>query len=238
MLHLKTTHVTFMKIDLRKFDFESNKILSSLSAQDQQIIMNQAETLRFKKGKLLFYENGIPTGVFIILSGRAKIFKTGLMGKDQIFYIYNKGDLMGYHALLCNENFEDSCEAIEDCEVAFISKSRFEQLMKTIPSLHDLLIHNMSHEFGVLVNVITVLAQKQVRERLALYLLILTKKYDDAGILISREDLANLIGTVRESLGRLLKELKEDGLITVTGRAIHVVDEIKLLRIASSEYTH
>ncbi|GAB4234279.1 MAG: hypothetical protein Tsb0034_07910 [Ekhidna sp.] len=227
-----------MKVNIRKFDFESDKILSSLSEQDKSFFYGRSETLTFKKGKLIFYESGIPTGVFLIESGKAKIYKTGLDGKDQIFYIYKAGDLLGYHALLCNEQYEDSCEALEDCSIRFVSKTNFEALTTKIPNLNQLLIQNMSHEFGVLVNTITILAQKPLRERLALYLLVLDEKYKEQNgeVILPREDLANIIGTARESLGRLLKEFKEDQLIEVNSKVIRVANSQKLLRIASSEY--
>ena len=227
-----------MKIDIRKFDFASDKILSSLSAEEKTLFLERTEPLSFKRDKLIFYEGGIPTGAFLVESGRAKIYKTGLDGKDQIFYVYKAGDLLGYHALLCDEQYEDSCEALEDCKISFISKSNFQVMIDRIPDLNQLLIQNMSHEFGVLVNTITVLAQKPLRERLALWLLILNEKYQgqDGNILLPREDLANIIGTARESLGRLLKEFKEEQLIEIDSKIIRLCDPPKLLKIASSEY--
>jgi CRP-like cAMP-binding protein len=96
----------------------------------------------------------------------------------------------------------------------------------------------MSHEFGVMVNTITVMAHKPLRERLALYLLILEERYrsDNTEIVLPREDLANIIGTARESLGRLLKEFKEDGLIEINGKAITIKQPNRLQKVASSEY--
>ncbi len=226
-----------MKIDVEKFNFQSDRILSSLGPEDQALFLSEATPLKFKRGKLVFYEEGIPTGVFIIESGRAKIFKTGLDGKDQIFYIYKKGDLLGYHALLCNEHYEDSCEALEDCQMLFIKRSRFEVLLKKVAGLQTLLIQNMSHEFGVMVNTITVLAQKPLRERLALFLLILQQKYVTIGnIMLPREDLANMIGTARESLSRLLKEFREENLIIIENKAIRLLNPDKLHKIANSQY--
>ena len=226
-----------MKIDVEKFNFQSDRILSSLGPEDQTLFLSEATPLKFKRGKLVFYEEGIPTGVFIIESGRAKIFKTGLDGKDQIFYIYKKGDLLGYHALLCNEHYEDSCEALEDCQMLFIKRSRFEVLLKKVAGLQTLLIQNMSHEFGVMVNTITVLAQKPLRERLALFLLILQQKYVTIGsIMLPREDLANMIGTARESLSRLLKEFREENLIIIENKAIRLLNPDKLHKIANSQY--
>ena len=84
-----------MEVDLKKFDFESDKIISALDTDERNLLLNHAEKLYFKKSKLLFYEGGIPTGVFIINSGKAKIYKTGLNGKDQIFYIYKSHHRLG-----------------------------------------------------------------------------------------------------------------------------------------------
>lgn len=239
MLHCEGANVRTMKVRIEKFDFQSDKILSTLSSEEREAFMEKAEPLTFRKGKLIFYESGIPTGVFLIRSGKAKIYKTGLEGKDQIFYIYKSGDLLGYHALLCNEHYEDSCEALEACDILFVSKPDFDHLLIAIPKLQQLLIQNMSHEFGVMVNTITVMAHKPLRERLALYLLVLQERYRDdaASIVLPREDLANIVGTARESLGRLLKEFKEDGLIAVKGRAITIKQPTKLQKVASSEYS-
>jgi len=230
-----------MEIKIKQLRFESHKILKSLSIADQEIFHSKAQVINFKKGKLLFYDQGIPTGAFLLKKGKAKIFKTGIYGKDQIFYIYKPGDLFGYHALLADEKYEDSCEALEDCEVLFISKSDFKELQESIKNLKSLLIQNMSHEFGVLVNTITILAQKSLRERLAIYLLLLNDIYNDhpddhSSIDLSREDFANIIGTTRESLGRLLKELREDNLIEIDKRKIRVKDRQKVYSMVNSAF--
>jgi CRP-like cAMP-binding protein len=226
-------------LDINKLRFDSDKILSSLNTKDKAHFLSFAKKLIFKKGKLVFYEGGIATGVFLIKKGRAKIFSTGIYGKDQIFYIYKRGDLLGYHALLCNEPYADSCEALEDCEIFFISKMDFDHLLQIIPSLKLLLIQNMSHEFGVLVNTVTILAQRTLRERLALYLLILHERYyneesKQAIINLPREDLANIIGTARESLGRLLKDFKTEKLVHIDKRTIRITNMHELKRIANA----
>jgi len=97
----------------------------------------------------------------------------------------------------------------------------------------------MKKEFGMLVNTITILAQKPLRERLALYLLILHEKYleketEKAKINLSREDLANIIGTARESLGRLLKEFREENLISINKRTIEITNFEKMQKMANS----
>lgn len=229
-----------MTLDFGKFDFESNKIFSALNENEMALLNAKTQPLSFKKGSLIFYEGGTPTGAFLLKHGRAKIFKTGIAGKEQIFYIYRGGDLLGYHGLLCDELFEESCQALENCEMDFISKQNFYKLLYEVPRLKLLLIKNMSHEFGVLVNTITVLAQKPLRERLALHLVLLQKRYEDDDnldgvIQLPREDLANIVGTARESLGRLLKEFKEEGLIDVQKRDIALTDMETLMRLATAD---
>lgn len=230
-----------MSLITSNLHFESDKIITSLSTADKEYFLSLTEKITFKKGKLIFYEGGIATGIFLIKKGRAKIYKTGLYGRDQIFYIYKRGDLFGYHALLCNESYEDSCEALENCEILFINKQNFEHLLNHIGNLKLLFIQNMSHEFGVLVNTITILAQKPLRERLAIFLLVLYDRYYDSSIKkaiinLPREDLANIIGTARESLGRLLKEFKEEELIIINKRTIEILDINKLDNLANSIY--
>jgi CRP-like cAMP-binding protein len=226
---------------LSKYEFQSDQIFELIPKKHEYLVNSVLEPVQFKKGKMLFYEGGIPTGVLILFKGKAKIYKMGSDGKEQIFYIYRAGDLIGYHALLCDERYEDSCETLEELEAYFISLDNFLALMEKIPTLRKLLLRNMSHEFGVLVNTITILAQKSLRVRLALYLLILNRRYNmapaqDKGINLSRTDLANIIGTARESLGKLIKEFREEGLITVSKRIIYVNSPKELYEIVTSNY--
>lgn len=216
---------------LSKYEFKSDLILKDLSPKEEEVVESYMESVSFKKGKMLFYEDGVPTGVFLLKSGKAKIYKTGTDGKEQIFYIYKAGELLGYHALLCNERYEDSCESLEECETRFISKANFNKLLTEIPSLKEELIKNMSHEFGVMVNKIALLAQKSLRERFAIYLLILDYRFGNEGINLSRMDFANLIGSTRESLGKMIKEFREENLIVVEGRHIKIVDSQDIYKV-------
>ena len=189
---------------------------------EMRYFLDICEDLSFKKGNVLFYEGGIPTGVYFIQSGLAKKYTTGLEGKEQVVYVYKEMDLFGYHALLCNERYQDSCEALTDLEVKFISKDQFLLLQKKIPSFQDSIIRNISHEFGVLANTVALIAQKSLINRLIIFLLILDDRFNYKGITISRQDLANLVGATKESLGRSLKELKNKGHIKIKRKVIHI----------------
>ena len=184
---------------------------------------------------MLFYEEGIPTGIFQLKSGRAKKFKRGFSGEEQIFYIYKENDVLGYHALLGDERYQDSCEALEDLEINFISKSNFLKLLTDIPRLREAVVKNISHEFGVLANIIAVLAQKDQNTRLAIFLLLLDNKFKEAngesrGIDLTREDLAIMIGTSPESLGRSLKIFKDSNWIVIEKRTIYIKSKTALFK--------
>jgi CRP-like cAMP-binding protein len=222
-----------MKDFLTQFDFQSNLLFENLTESENQSVENVMESLNIKKGSMLFFEGGIPTGIYQIKQGKAKKFKRGFSGDEQIFYIYTQEDVLGYHALLGQERYQDSCEALEDLKVNFIAKNDFLKLLKEIPALQQTLIKNIGHEFGVLANIIAVLAQKNQNARLALFLLLLEHKFNRnsptvKGIDLTRDDLANLIGTSQESLGRSLKQFKELGCIETDKRNIYIKDPKQL----------
>jgi CRP-like cAMP-binding protein len=228
-----------MKNFYSQFDFQSELLFEALTSDEKKIVFDAMEPLKIKKGSLLFYEEGVPTGIFQIKKGKAKKFKRGFSGTEQIFYIYTTGDVLGYHALFGEERYKDSCEALEDLEVNFIAKDVFFQLLKDIPALQQTFIKNIGHEFGVLANIITVLAQKNLNARLAINLLILEnrfrKHYKADGIDLTREDLANIIGTSPESLGRSLKQFKDEGIIEIDKRVIYIKSMEQILQLLNIE---
>lgn len=222
-------YIWLMKNFYSQFDFQSELLFEVLTSDEKKLVYDAMEPLIIKKGSLLFYEDGVPTGIFQIKKGKAKKFKRSFSGSEQIFYIYTPNDVLGYHALFGEERYQDSCEALEDLEVNFIAKDVFFQLLQDIPALQRTFIKNIGHEFGVLANIIAVLAQKNLNTRLAINLLILENRFqkhhkERIGIDLTREDLANIIGTSPESLGRSLKQFKEERIIRVEKRNIFIIN--------------
>ncbi|MEP4534631.1 MAG: Crp/Fnr family transcriptional regulator [Cyclobacteriaceae bacterium] len=229
-----------LKLLQSQFDFKSDFLFNGLTKEEENQVKSLFEPINFKKGSQLFYEDGVPTGVFLIENGLTKKFKTVIGEQEQIFYIYSNGDLLGYHALLSKERYQDSCEAVEDTSTNFLSKENFQKVLESFPVVKDNLIRNLAHEFGVLANTIGILAQKTQSVRLAVFLLILEgryKKFDGLanGIRLSRLDLANLIAATRESLGRSLKEFKDKGIISIESKAIRITNYKELFKMLENE---
>jgi CRP/FNR family transcriptional regulator, polysaccharide utilization system transcription regulator len=189
--------------------------------------------ITYKKGEQLFQEASIPRGVYCINQGMVKIFKRGDEGKEQIIHIAKAGEMVGFRAMFTEEPYKVGAEALEESNICFIGKVDFLSLMDTNPLLRNGIIKELSKELADRADFITNMAQKNVRERLAFTMLILMDVYDNQPINLSREDLANFVGTATETLIRLLKDFKEEGIIEVQTRKIFVLKRERLLQIAS-----
>jgi CRP-like cAMP-binding protein len=224
-----------------KWNFKSESVLNNLPSEEfDQLCANMTEQ-KYQKGDVLFKEGAVPEGIFFIKKGKIKKFKVDHDKKEHIFYVANTGELIGYHAILSEERYPDSAAAIEESVIAFIPKEDFLETLQHSKILSQRLLKNLSHEFAVLTNSISVSAQRTVRERLAIMLIVLREKFKDETpegkeitINISRSDLANMVGTAKENVVRFLKEFKVSGILNTHGRKIFINDVKKLIKISNS----
>jgi len=223
-----------------KWDFKSHSILTELPSEDAEIITAHMSDQHYSKGEIIFREGSFPSGIFFIRNGKVKKYKVDHAGGEQIIYVANTGELIGYHALLSEERYPDSASALEESIIAFIPKEDFLKVLGTSKVLSQRLLKLLSHEFTVFANSVSLFAQRNARERLATQLVVMREKYKEnyqpgmaVEINLSRDDLASMVGTARENVVRILKEFKEDGVIETKGRKIIVTDVHKLLKIAN-----
>jgi CRP-like cAMP-binding protein len=165
-----------------------------------------------------------------------KLSKSGVYGKEQILRFVKEGDLIGYRSLLCGEDFQASAEAMSDIEVTFVPADIFMHLLEVDTKLCFVMLQMIAFELGESSNTVTFLAQKTVRERLAEILLLLEQKLGTnpegfIQISLTREEIANIIGTATESAIRLISEFKNDSLIEVEGRNIKIINHEKLRKV-------
>ena len=222
-----------------KWDFKSQSILANLPEDDFARLTAHQSEQAYNKGEVIFREGSYPSGIFYIKKGKVKKYKVVESG-EQIIYVANTGELIGYHAILSEERFPDSAAVLEESLIVFIPREDFLYALQQSAILSGRLLKTLSHEFTVLANGLTLFAQRSVRERLALQLIVLREKYKinfqpgmPVEIDLSREDLANLVGTARENIIRILSEFKGEGILTTTGRKIVVQDVKKLIEIAN-----
>jgi CRP/FNR family transcriptional regulator len=186
----------------------------------------------YKKNEPLFLEGTKPRGVFFISRGKVKVFALGEQGKEQIIQIPGEGDLVGFRAMFNQELYKVSATALEDCNICFIGKEDFLQLVDENEPLKNGIMKALAAELAERATFVTKMAQKSVRQRLAYSLLILEKVYKGDPINLSREDLANFVGTATETVIRLLKEYKLQNLVKTKGRKIVIIDRGSLSKVA------
>jgi CRP-like cAMP-binding protein len=177
--------------------------------------------------------------LFCINNGKIKVSRNGDDGREAILRLAKPGDILGYKALLTNEKYTASAVALDDCNVCFIPKELFLKVLKSDSSLSIELMRLLSTELGKVETKMTHLAQKPVRERLAETLLFIKETYgfeDDEQTInatLSREEIANIVGTATESAIRLLSEFKKDNIIELDGKKIKIINLEKLIRTAN-----
>jgi len=216
-----------------------NSLFSALPESQLCAISEVKNLIPHRRGQILYYEGTKPLGIFCINSGVIKVYKTASNGKEQILYLAKEGDFLGYSALLGEENYSSSAMIIEDAKICFIPREVFLGSMMKNAEFFKRITKQLCHELGVMEEKLTDASQKSIRERLALLLLQLANTYgvDGGGyqrinLLLTREELAGMVGTATESVIRLLSEFKKDGLIELEGKKILLKDKKGLARLS------
>jgi CRP/FNR family transcriptional regulator len=193
----------------------------------------------FKRGETIFHEGGHGFGIYCISSGKVKLSISGEDGKEQIVRLARAGDVLGYRAVLSGERYGASTFALEDTSVCFIPKATFFGCLKQDTNLSFETMKQLSNQLHKAEQRITLLAQRPVRERLAEALLFMlgTYGYESNGhniaVQLSREDIANIVGTATETAIRILSKFNRDGIIGLHGKKISIINEPGLYKVAN-----
>lgn len=219
--------------NLENYHLKSSSFYDMLSAREKIQIEDKVIRQEYKRGQVLFREGTYSKGIYIVKKGKIKIFKSNQQGFESIVYIYKKGDYFGYRPLLGDDPHPVSAAAMDNVVVGFLPKEAFLTLFENSETLAKKIILNLSHEFTVWINKMTVFTQYSVKERVALSLLILSKVYqiDDSKkpvISIGRDDFASFVGTAKESLVRTLRIFKDENIISSNNTKITILKPSEL----------
>lgn len=217
----------------------SDSIFQHLNAEEQALVEREKVCNTYKRGSVIYHEGSRTNGFYCINSGVIKIFKTGIDGREQIIAFAKKGGIIGYRSILSSELACSSAKVIEDATICFVPGETLISLVKSNGNFSMAIMQQTCKELGEANSFITDIAQKTVRERLAEVLLNLKDIFDlDQNnvlqISLTREELANIVGTATESVIRLLSEFKNDKLIDLNGRKITIVDIKALEKISNA----
>jgi CRP/FNR family transcriptional regulator len=191
----------------------------------------------FHRGQIVFSEGDDGTGFYVVISGRVKIFKLSPEGKEQILHIFGPGDPFGEAAVFSGQHFPANAEAMESSRIFFFPRGSFSDLIKDNPSLALNMLAILSKRLRRFANLIDDLSLKEVPGRLAAHLLYLSGQSEGSEQLelnITKTQLASLLGTIPETLSRILGKMSKQGLIESDGRQIKILEREALEELAES----
>lgn len=192
----------------------------------------------FPKGKTVFSEGTESIGFYIIIKGRVKVFKLSLEGKEQILHIIGEKELLGAVSAFAGGPYPAHAETMEKSAALFFPRKEFLFLIQKEPSIVMNMMANLAMRLHHFTRMIDDLSLKEVPGRLAAYLLYLCEKgecRDTVEIDISKGELASLLGTIPETLSRILRKMSEKGILEVDRRKIKLLNKEALHNILSGE---
>lgn len=216
-----------------------HSVFNVLDNEQLQVLTQHKSCAIFKKGQYVFNEQGLPNGLFCVNNGKIKLTTSGFDGKEQILRLAKPGDVLGYRSLISNQRYHCSAVALEDSSICIIDKNFFYQSIENNNKLLFEIARKISNDLKSAEEHIVSLSQKNVRERTAEALLFLKATYGFApdgqtiNITLSREEIADYVGTSTESAIRLLSEFNHDKMIELSGKTIKIINLSKLIKTAS-----
>ena len=191
-------------------------------------LSDQHRSKTFKKKESVFEEGDYPRYLYFIASGKIKVFKTNEDGKEYIIEVLKEGDFLGYVDLIKNENHSESATALEQTKLCLVPRDDFNKLMTANRDVASQMIKILANNITQKEEQLLMLAYHSVRKRVATAIVYLSEKYNALVFSILRDDLAQIVGTAKESVIRMLTEFKEDGYLEIKDGKIIVKEKEKL----------
>jgi CRP-like cAMP-binding protein len=204
-----------------------------------EIINESAEKKIYtvKKNDYLFHENEPAKGIYLIISGRVKIVRFEYLPSPTILYLVKPGDILGIHSVINGHNTTNSAIALVNTNVCFIPGKEFLRILKRNNQYKLIIMQLFCSRIDLVENQINSMSEKSASERFAELLVLLSDTYgvSDKGILkieLSIEDLADLTGTTKGYLGKIIYDFCQKELMSMKGNTITILDLSALKEIA------
>ncbi len=216
-----------------------DSVFCMLDEEELGTLSNSKHCNFYLRGQTIFNEGNQPMGLFCINTGKVKLSQAGFEGKEQIIRLAKDSDILGYRALISGEAYSATATVIEDSKICLIPKDVFYELVQHNSKLTSGIMKLLADELKDAEDKITNIAQKPVLERLAETLLMLKEYYgiedndNSLNITITREEIANIVGTATETVIRLMSDLRKEGMIKLDGKKIKIVKSDALLKLAN-----
>jgi len=211
-------------------------IMTSLTETQSKEFREQRVSNTYRKKQVIFYEGHRPHGVFLVCGGRVKVYKSDGKGHQLTVRIAQPGELLGYRALLANEVYTATAEALDDATLTYMEEARFKAFLTQQPALAARLFSMLARDIRVAEDKARDMSMKSSRERLASELInvhaSMPKGTNGSPFRLpyTRQDLGEIAGLAQETVIRLLTELEAEKIISTNGRQMTILNPQALER--------
>ena len=198
-----------------------------------QIVVDQ----QYSRGQTIFSEGDEGVGFYVVITGRVKIYKLSAEGKEQILHLFGEGEPFAEAAVFVGACFPAHALALQPSRVFFFPRQAFTILIQNNPALAMNMMAALSLRLKKFAHLIESLSLKEVPGRLAVHLLLLAEEQarDVIRLDLTKSHLASLLGTIPETLSRILTKMVKSQLISTNGATITLLNRDTLKALASGE---
>lgn len=222
--------------DCLKCTFREHRLFCNLSREALLRLQSIKATSVYPKGALLCLEGQPPRGIFVLCTGRAKLSTTSSEGKSMILRIAEPGEVLGLTAVVSGTPYEATVETLEPSQANFISQAEFLRFLKEYPDVGLRVAQQLTHNCKCAYGEIRSLGlSNSVPEKLAKLILqwaehpleFASKKSQETAIRVTltQEEIAQLTGTSRETVSRVLGGFRRKGWLRVKGATWTIVNK-------------
>ena len=222
------------------FTLEQVQLFRGFSKSELDAIKSCLREKSYQKGDIIFLEGNQCERIFIVQSGRVKIFRTSSSGREQILETLNPGDTCACNPGLSEWACSSTAEAVTPCKVWFLSRQDYVQMVQNNSKIAHALNRLFAERLQCFSSLIEEVSLKDTKKRLVKFILDMLdeQKSKTAGkdilqIPFTREEIAQRIGTARETVARHLYELKRNKLIDIKPKQIAILNEQNLRKLIS-----
>jgi len=210
---------------------QTTLIFQELSLEQLEPLIQISQLQKFQKGEMIFVQDSEATGFFVVQQGRVKVFKVASNGKEQIMHLLGVRDYFAEVPALDGKCFPASAIALEYTELIFFPRLAFLELLHQYPAIAINMLMSLATHSRKLAHMVEELSCKDVPQRLASYLLDLSDRHQQANIItldVTKTQLAARLGTIPATLSRAFYRLSSEGLITINGSQVELLDRDRL----------
>jgi CRP-like cAMP-binding protein len=216
--------------------FKKDCFFWSLKREAQRQWKDLRTANNFQDGDIIFYDGEKPNGLYVVCSGKAKIYKTSRNGQQLITRIVGPAQPLGYRSMLADENHAGSSEAMQESVVSFIDQEAFYQFLKTHPDAMMSLLKQLAHDVRESQDKARDLAHKPAKARVsdALIRMMYVDNHNQPVVTgVKRKEIAEMTGLTVETTVRVLQDLEAKGLIRRKEKAIVILDTEKVKQLSA-----